>query len=408
MIYNDAFYLRELLRQIEAKVKFKFVSFNDCKEFARILKQKEIYISAHTVARVFGVLKSTHHPYTNTLNLLANYLGFDTYSKFAKDIENEAHYALAHPTEAFEMGAFSFTAFELALQNSDWENLRTLLDAYQADKMNKLDFHNFFGNKIRTHANRDELLRFLASFKSGRINFYEGFVDDDDHESYFSNALLHYYNKPNLSFNERLFVTCFLGTKNSYNHKQIDQATATILKISEEQINTLPLQLISRFFELNILIEGAQLNRSSKINQIVEIMLAHLPKLSPREQSWVMGRSIKALAFTQNLQQTLNNKDFSDNILQIYLALGNKIKSTGELFIQLTAHNFMKDQLNPAISPKRMSLSVLNEDVDRILLESSTAYIYASEQVQRILEKNLTQHLRVSRHTWMSEFLQKN
>lgn len=65
----------------------------------------------------------------------------------------------------------------------------------------------------------------------------------------------------------------------------------------------------------------------------------------------------------------------------------------------------MRDALNPAMSPKRMSLSVLNEDVDRILLESLTAYIYAAEPVQRILEKNLTQNLRVRKHTWMSEFL---
>ena len=161
MIYNESFYLRKLVRQIEEKVKFKLVSFNDCKEFARILEQKEIYISAHTVARVFGVLKSKHRPYVSSLNLLANYLGFNTYSQFAKDVENQAKYSLAHPTEAFGTGAFSFTAFELALQNSDWENLRALLDAYQADKMNKLDFHNFFRNKVLLQIRVQKLFKSL-------------------------------------------------------------------------------------------------------------------------------------------------------------------------------------------------------------------------------------------------------
>ena len=405
MIYNESFYLRELARQIEEKVKFRLVSFQDCKAFIEILDECGIHISAHTVARVFGVLKSKHRPYVSTLNLLANYLGFDTYSQFAKDVENQAKYSLAHPTEAFETGAFSFTALELGLQNSDWVALRTLLDAYHPNKMNRLDFHNFFGNKVRSHANRDELLRFLAGFKSGRINFYEGFVDDDDPESYFSNALLHYYKKPKLSLNEELFIASFLGTKNIYNRKKNEPANPNVLKVAKEQINTFPSQLISRYFELNILIEGTHSNRKHKINQIVDKMLTHLPSFNAREQSWILGRPIKALAFTNNLKQSLENKEFSECILKNYVELGNKINSNGELFIQLTAHNFMKDQLNPAISPKRMSLNVLNEDVDRILIESSTAYIYSAEPVQRILEKNLTQHLRVCKNKWISEFL---
>lgn len=405
MIYNESFYLRELARQIEEKVKFRLVSFQDCKAFIEILDECGIHISAHTVARVFGVLKSKHRPYVSTLNLLANYLGFDTYSQFAKDVENQAKYSLAHPTEAFETGAFSFTALELALQSSDWEALRTLLDSYHPNKMNRLDFHNFFGNKVRRHNNREELLFVLASFESGRTIFYEGFVDDDDPENYYTDALLRYYKKPSPSFSEQLFITCFIATKNIYNHKKIDADTLTILKDAEDQIKGLHFQLISRFYELKVLIEGTASNQGSKINQIVDQMLTHLPSFNAREQSWILGRPIKALAFTNNLKQSLENKEFSECILKNYVELGNKINSNGELFIQLTAHNFMKDDLNPEMSPKRMSLNVLNEDVDRILLESLTAYIYAAEPVQHILEKNLTQNLRVSKHTWMSEFL---
>ena len=405
MIYKESFYLRELVRKIEERVKFRLVNFQDCKAFAGILEENGIHISAHTVARVFGVLKSKHRPYVSTLNLLANYLGFDTYSQFAKNVEHEAKYSLAHPTEAFETGAFSFTALELALQNSDWEALRTLLEAYQPNKMHRLDFHNFFGNKVRRHNNREELLSVLASFESGRTIFYEGFVDDDDPENYYTEALLRYYKKPKPTFNEQLFITCFLATKNIYNLKKIDADTLTILKDAENQIKGLHFQLISRFYELKVLIEGTASNQGSKINQIIDKMLTHLPKFNAREQSWILGRSIKALAFTKNLKLVLSNKIFSEYILNNYVELGNKINSNGELFIQLTAHNFLKDKLNPAISPKRMSLNVLNEDVDRILLESSTAYIYAAEPVQRILEKNLTQNLRVSKHTWMSEFL---
>jgi hypothetical protein len=405
MIYDPTFYLRELARQTEDKVQFKLLNFSDCKTFSSILEKNEIHISAHTLARLFGILKSKHRPYTSTLDLLANYMNYNTFSQFVKSVDENSKYALAHPNEAFATGDFSLTAFELALYNLDLETLKSLLDAYQPNEIDRLDFHNFVGSKVRHHPNRAELLAFLSSFESGKRNFYESFVDDDNPESYYSNALLQHYLKPESTFQEKLFVTCFSGTQNIYNQERIDLENIEVLFNMVGNIKSYPFQLVSRYFELRILLVGIQFKRTKNVSKLIEDVVEILPFYPFAQQNWIIGRSIKALAFTGNLESALSNPDFSSAVVDLNSKSEITVKSVGELFVQLTAHRFLQNDLKNDKFPRRMSFKVLNEEVDRVLTESLTAYIYSSEPVKNILQKNIQRSIKKKKHSWMNSFL---
>ena len=65
------------------------VSLRDCEELASVLeRQFNAQISAQTLRRFFGIVKSDSNPSVFTLNLLANYCGFRDYESFRISYKN--------------------------------------------------------------------------------------------------------------------------------------------------------------------------------------------------------------------------------------------------------------------------------------------------------------------------------
>ena len=83
---EEEFFIKQLKNEIVRKVGFTINEFQDCKSLSDELAQLKITISAHTVARFFGLLKEEHRPYTSTLNLFSNYLGLDSFQHFKKRV----------------------------------------------------------------------------------------------------------------------------------------------------------------------------------------------------------------------------------------------------------------------------------------------------------------------------------
>ena len=79
----DTFYIRELKKRLELISTITVKEFNDCKNLSNLLNVKGIAISAHTIARFYCLLKETHRPYTSTLNLLCEYIGYRSYTSVA-------------------------------------------------------------------------------------------------------------------------------------------------------------------------------------------------------------------------------------------------------------------------------------------------------------------------------------
>ena len=189
----DTFYIRELKKRLELISTITVKEFNDCKNLSNLLNEKGIAISAHTIARLYCLLKETHRPYTSTLNLLCEYIGYRSYNDFCLHYENEINQALYAPRDLFKTGDYSLIALEIAIANNDWLGMRNILES-----VNKTNFHYqnlviTLGNAVRAHPFQNELLKELNKIENGRWLFYECYVDEDDRNNYYSNALKEYY-----------------------------------------------------------------------------------------------------------------------------------------------------------------------------------------------------------------------
>ena len=79
---TESFYIGQFKRKLEVKIGFQILQFHDCRVFSAILAKEKITVSAHTLARFFGLMKENHRPYTSTLNLLSDFLGFGSFAFF--------------------------------------------------------------------------------------------------------------------------------------------------------------------------------------------------------------------------------------------------------------------------------------------------------------------------------------
>lgn len=73
----------ELLRsKVESTAGGKITTFSCCQRLEYLMKLKGFYISAHTLARFWGIICSKGRFYASTLEALSQYAGYQDYSSF--------------------------------------------------------------------------------------------------------------------------------------------------------------------------------------------------------------------------------------------------------------------------------------------------------------------------------------
>lgn len=403
----DAFYLRELKKQLEKKSGISIQEFNDCKTLSDFFIQQGLAISAHTFARFYGLLKENHRPYTSTLNLICLYLGFESYSNFCATIKDELTYALHSPTAIFGTGDYSFIALEIAIINNDWDSMKALLETIDKSIFRYQDLVIVLGNAVRAHPLQEAIIKELTTIENGRWLFFECFVDEDDHNHYYSNALKHYYQNVNSKPGNQLFLHCFLASKAIYNHQPIEKSTMGFLRNNNFSVEGLHFHEISRLFELQILLDHQN-------NQLEKRLVAQLDKIIETTSSyvhydacWLLARSIKALAFSGMLKKAMTYTPFQSLVYHRFKQINANIESIGELIIQFVGHAFFlnKKEHDLIIPPSKIGVKHDNETQARILIEAATAQLYASQPVKSILDKNILSFARKTGQTWVFELL---
>lgn len=401
---EEEFFIRQLKSEIERKVGFSINEFQDCKALSEEIKLFKISISAHTLARFFGLLKDEHRPYTSTLNLLANFLGLDSYNQFKKQLLNSNNFSLKNQMGDFTAGDFSFVALELAIQQCDWKNVQVILESYQLDNR-KNDLSMFLGNAVRQHHQKDAFLKALVDIKNGVHLYYESFVDEDDPNSYYSKALLDYYKHVNKNEESQLFTTCFIHSKKAYLNKEFDKNQIKDVIETKYEFSNLHFHQVSRIFEMRILALGRTSKGMIQCDKIISEALELLPSFIFYNQCWILARMIKALSFTKKLNVALKNPDFNTAICSSYFKMEGKVKSIAELIIQLTYHALLRKNGDQIFAPNRIQEKHLNETNARIAIESATAYLFAEKQVKAILDKNLIPFSQKTGNAWVLEML---
>jgi hypothetical protein len=401
----DSFFILQLKEKLEVKIGFEILYFHDCRIFSDILKQEKISISAHTLARFFGVLKENHRPYVSTLNLLSRFLCFESFAFFCNSISTKNLNLLSGPT-CFSTGAFSYTALELAINSNDWKSIQLILESYDyRNSIEKNEVVAFLGNAVRHHEKKQDFLNALSQIEHGQALFFESFVDEDDPGGYYSNALTDYYLKNRKDDQSVLFKTCFQISKKLYYNKEFSRAEMDLILSFSSQTKKLHFHQISRIFEIRILISGNMNRPFSETMDVIEELLNILPNYSVDEQSWYLSRAIKALAYSKRLEMALKKLEFKEAIIQHFHRKEGKVSLVADLIIQLTYH-LISEKSDQKFTLRKLNGKPINETNARIAIESATASLFAEKPIKSIIEKNLLPFSQATGNSWVMNLIQ--
>jgi hypothetical protein len=165
-------YLIALCNQLQTQLGFKIKNIANAEKCSDVLALEKLFISPHTIARMYGVVKPFRTPYKDTLNVIARYLNFEDWEDFCNNQTNvpfDPNYFL---TEASD--GFSLAVLQLALANEDFEALPIILSKAKNDDNEAILFTTaeLIGAYVRTSKNQKELLQLLADNSVGHLFFY--------------------------------------------------------------------------------------------------------------------------------------------------------------------------------------------------------------------------------------------
>jgi hypothetical protein len=402
---KEIYYIEQLKEKLEGKIGFKILRFYDCRIFSELLEKEKIIVSPHTLARFYGLLKRGHKPYVSTMNMLAEFLGHESFAVFSAKIDALNVQLLSSPN-CFLTGEFSFIALELAIHNCDYKNVQLILEEYDyKNSLEKNEVTAFLGKAVRNHAKKDGLLKALVEIENGRDLFYESFVDEDDLGNYYSDALSNHYIKHKKDEKSLLFKSCFQNAKKIYQNKLCDKFELDFIQNFSFDLTQLHFHQLSRLFELKILISGQQNKPLSHTSGIVQEMLSVISYYTIDEQKWFISRVIKALAFTNRFTFALHNSEFKEKITQYYFQTVGKVTDVAELINQLTSHIII-DKPNKLHPLQKIKGNPINETNTRIAVESATAYLYAKQPIKSIIDKNLRNFAQQTGNSWIMNLLE--
>jgi hypothetical protein len=402
---KEIYYIEQLKEKLEGKIGFKILRFYDCRVFSELLEKEKIIVSPHTLARFYGLLKRGHKPYVSTMNMLAEFLGHESFAVFSAKIDALNVQLLSSPN-CFLTGEFSFIALELAIHNCDYKNVQLILEEYDyKNSLEKNEVTAFLGKAVRNHAKKDGLLKALVEIENGRDLFYESFVDEDDLGNYYSDALSNHYIKHKKDEKSLLFKSCFQNAKKIYQNKLCDKFELDFIQNFSFDLTQLHFHQLSRLFELKILISGQQNKPLSHTSGIVQEMLSVISYYTIDEQKWFISRVIKALAFTNRFTFALHNSEFKEKITQYYFQTVGKVTDVAELINQLTSHIII-DKPNKLHPLQKIKGNPINETNTRIAVESATAYLYAKQPIKSIIDKNLRNFAQQTGNSWIMNLLE--
>ena len=393
--------IENLKKKLEYKLGFAVLNYHDCKKASARLKLDKISLSPLTIGRLFSVFKDTKRPYNSTLDLLTRFLGYESFSTFCMDGSDFIGARLYNPS--YEIVNGSFQALELACQQADWKMVKTLLEEINPHK-DDYEFPMFLGQLVRNHPYRNDFMNALMDVEVGRVYFFERFVDEDDPDGYFSNALTSFCSNYRRDIGSQIFKVCFQLAKQIYQENKFNVAEWKSIERMGLNFKELHFHQISRFFELKILFSSLNLNPLEKTKKILEELFEITPHFENNEQCWMLARPLKALAHINLLNETLSITGIKEHIFNVFNAMDGRVSSIGDLIIQFVCLKY-DDSQQTMSNPKSISTSHFNETFSRIAIESATSLLYVQEPTRNRIEKNLRPFAQKTGNSWVLNVL---
>ena len=385
-------YLIALCNQLEIQLGFKIKNIANAQKCSEVLALEKLYISQHTIARMFGVVKPFRTPYKDTLNVIARYLSSDDWEDFCTNQTNvpfDPNYFL---TEASD--GFSLAVLQLALANEDFKALQLILEKAKENENEAILFTaaSLIGTYVRVCKKQKKLLQLLADNSVGHRFFYECYVDEDNDNNYFSEALLNYY-LPNVNNDYRkLYVYCFVISQTAHKAQNASPLIQEFKKLTVQlDKKNGHFHELSRWMECQILIDGFNriLNATWKIH-VAEILV--LSKgLGFNEKAWLFSRSLKALVFFGFKEELFHHEELNKSIDDLIKHQKKEFHSIALYVLQLywickSLYFNNKSVYNPF---RIHNILFQNESNEKTAIEYAVASLFASGENKNIITRNL-------------------
>ena len=385
-------YLIAICNQLETQLGFKIKNIADAQKCSELLTQEKLYISPHTLARLFGVVRPFRIPYKDTLNILARFLYYDDWEDFCDSQTNIPFYPNFFLTEASD--GFSLAILQLALANEDFEALPLVLAKakYNDDETIRFTAAELIGAYIRKSNKQKELLQLFADNSIGQLFFYECYVDEDNEENYFSDALRQYY-LPNLS-NEykKLFVYCFIISQTAHKEQKRSPYCTEFLKLTIQlDKKNCHFHELSRWIECLIIIDGYNGVLQNTWQQHVAELVALSVGYNANEKAWLLSRSLKALLLFGLKEELFNNDELNEVIDALIKNQKKEFHSIALYVLQLywiSKSMYFKSKM--IYNPFRIhNILFQNESNEKTAIEFAVASLFATGENKNILDLNL-------------------
>lgn len=108
---KDNYYLPLLLSELALKFNKEILNYSDCIELSNVLIESNISVSAHTIGRLYKIIKSNSSPYKATLDLLSKYLGYGNFIKFCARINLNNTFSTPINVSDYQSKILCFTSF---------------------------------------------------------------------------------------------------------------------------------------------------------------------------------------------------------------------------------------------------------------------------------------------------------
>ena len=289
-------YLFTICSQLENQFGFKIKNIADAKSASDSLALEKLHISTHTIARLFGVVKPNRTPYKETLNVLSRYLNYSDWEDFCSNQTNipfDPNYFL---TEASD--GFSLAILQLALATENFNALKLILDKAANNENEAIVFTaaELIGAYVRKSKRQNELLQLLAESTIGNLFFYECYVDEDNDNNYFSEALIQYYLPRIDNDYKKLFVYSYLISQTAHKQQLPSEYVPEFITLTNKlDKSKCHFHELSRWMECLILIDGFNGLLTNTWRQHLEEVIKLSVNFNDYEKTWLFSRSLKAL-----------------------------------------------------------------------------------------------------------------
>ena len=404
-------YIFSICKQLEIQSGFKIKNIADAQKVVDLLAIEKLHISPHTIARLYGVVKPFRTPYRDTLNVLARYLNYSDWEDFCNNQTNipfDPNYFLTEATDGF-----SLAVLQLTLATEDLDALKVVLN--KATDNNDLAIlftaAELIGVYVRKSNKQKELLDLLSKSSIGHLLYYECYVDEDNVNNYFSDALINYY-LPNVDSDyKRLFVYSFLISQKAYKEELPSDYILLFQDVAKKvKIEKCHFHELSRWFECLILIDGFKgcLEKTWE-NHVNELLKASI-SISDFEITWVVARTLKALLFFGMKEKVLNHLELNLMIDRLIKIQKKEVHNMSLYIIQL--YWIVKSKhfkIKTTYRPFRIHSDLFqNESNEKAAVEFGLASLFATGENKKIIDENLKSFCKEKGTTWILKLILGN